>query len=134
MISPLFSSVVTNQDINQEGTVIVKNLKPGGWSGRKYNIGLYKAHNLLVLKERVCVNEDAHLDLQPKLYFGVVNRNTHLGQAISSEAISIFTPFDLTNYPSGLQVTLSEEPNSGKHSFSGMNIEEDTDSLGLDTM
>ena len=79
----------------------MKNLKPGGWSGRKYNIGLYKAHNLLVLKERVCVSEDANLTLQPKLYFGVVKHNMHLGQTISSEEISVFTPFDLMNYPSG---------------------------------
>ena len=112
----------------------MKNLKPGGWSGRKYNIGLYKAHNLLVIKENVAVSEDTHLNLQSKLYFGVISGKMHLGQTISSEEVSNFTPFDLKNYPSGLKVTLTEERNSGKNNFCGLNIEEDIDSFGLNKM
>ena len=86
----------------------MKNLKPGGWSGRKYNIGLYKAHNLLVIKELVSVGEEAHFDLQPKLYFGIATCKMHVGQTFSEEEISVFTPFDIKkNYPSEFQVTLS---------------------------
>ena len=125
--SPLFSCAVTNQDVNNEGTVVVKNLKPPGWSGRKYNIGLYKSDNLLVVKENFPVGEGARLNLETKLYFGIVKSKICLGQTISGEEISVLTPFDITEYLGGLQVTLSAEANSGKHSFSGLNIEEDTD-------
>ena len=57
--------------------------------------------------------------LQPKLYFGVV-RNMKVGDTFTSlEITSALTEFDLSNYPTGLEVTLNQAPGGGKYSFTG---------------
>ena len=94
-------------------------MRPQGWTGRKYNIGLNKAGRLLVIQEGVHVGDQADFMLQPKLFFGVV-RNMHVGQTFKSlEITQSLTPFDLSEYPNGLKVTLNEEKSGGAYTFIG---------------
>ena len=94
-------------------------MRPQGWTGRKYNIGLNKAGRLLVIQEGVHVGDQADFMLQPKLFFGVV-RNMHVGQTFKSlEIAQSLTPFDLSEYPNGLKVTLNEEKSGGAYAFTG---------------
>ena len=94
-------------------------MRPQGWTGRKYNIGLNKAGRLLVFQEGVHVGDQADFMLQPKLFFGVV-RNMHVGQTFKSlEFTQSLTPFDLSEYPNGLKVILKQEASGGAYTFIG---------------
>lgn len=107
---------------NPNNTIVVKNMKPRGWTGRMYNIGLNKSERLLVIQENVHVGDQADFMLQPKLYFGIV-RNMQVGQTFKSlEITQSHTEFDLSKYPNGLKVTLTEEASGGAYSFTGESL------------
>ena len=104
---------------NPNNTIVIKSIPPASWSGRKYDIGVYKGGKLLVTQKDVHVGNQIDFMLQPKLYFGVV-RNLKVGDVFTSlEITSSLTEFDLSDYPNGIDVTLNEAPGGGHYSFSG---------------
>ena len=104
---------------NPNNTIVIKSIPPASWSGRKYDIGVYKSGKLLVTQKDVHVGNQIDFMLQPKLYFGVV-RNLKVGDVFTSlEITSSLTEFDLSDYPNGVEVTLNEAPGGGRYSFSG---------------
>ncbi len=103
---------------NPEGAIAIKNIPPIGWSGRSYNTGIYKGGNLLVTQLDLDLNAQADFIIEPKLFFGVV-RSMQVGDIFSSlDAITSLTMFDLTRYPNGINVTLTQAPGSGTYEFS----------------
>ena len=104
---------------NPNNTIVIKNIPPASWSGRKFDVGIYRDNRLLVTQKDVHVGNQIDFMLQPKLYFGVV-RNMHVGDVFTSlEITSSLTEFDLSDYPNGIEVTLNEAPGGGRYSFSG---------------
>ena len=104
---------------NPEGAIVIKNIPPTtDWSGRIYNTGIYKGGNLFVTQLDLGVNDQADFIIEPKLFFGVV-RNMKVGDVFSSlDEITSLTMFDLTSYPNGIIVTLTQTPGSGTYEFS----------------
>ena len=87
-----------------------------------FDIGVYKADHLLVTQPDVRVGDQIDFMLQPKLFFGVV-RNMKVGDTFTSlESTTALTEFDLSDYPSGIEVTLNEAPRGGRYSFSGQSM------------
>ncbi len=106
---------------NPNNTIVVKNTPPlgGTWSGRTYDVSLYKSGKLLVTQRDVHVGSQADIELQPKLFFGVVS-NLHIGEVFTSLNITeALTEFDLSQFPNGLMVTLTQEPVGGQYTFTG---------------
>ena len=102
---------------NPNGTIVCKNNKPSTWSGRMFNVGIYKDERLLVTQEDVHIGDQVDFMLKPQLFFAVV-RNMHVGQVFTSlEITSSLTPFDLSDYPNGIIVTLNEAPAGGEYTF-----------------
>ena len=82
-------------------------------------MNLYKNGRILMSEKNVHVGSQANFMLKPKLYFGVV-REMNVGDTFTGlETDSTNTEFDLSEYPNGLEVTLSEQPGGGLYSFSG---------------
>ena len=105
--------------INPKNTIVVKNNKPQSWPGRVFDVGVYKSGNLLVTENAVRIGDQVDFMLQPKLYFAV-SRNMKVGQTFTIEEItSVMTMFDLSDYPEGLLVTLTQEKMGGEYSFAG---------------
>ncbi len=106
---------------NPNDTIVVKNVPPRGgtWTGRKYDISLYKSGKLLVTQKDVHVGSQADIELQPKVFFGVVH-NLRIGDIFTSLNITeALTEFDLSRFPGGLMVTLTQEPVGGQYTFTG---------------
>ena len=62
----------------------------------------------MVIQPDIRVGDQAYVLLQPKLYFAVV-RNMMVGDIFTSLEITSFqTEIDLSNFPKGLIVTLTE--------------------------
>ena len=73
----------------------------------------------MAIQKEVRVGDQVDFMLQPKLYFGVVS-NLKIGDVFTSLQItSSLTEFDLSNYPNGIEVTLTEAPGGGLYTFSG---------------
>ena len=109
----------TGVPANPNNTIVIKNTPPTSWSGRKFDIGVYKDGHLLVVQPDVHIGNQIDFMLQHKLYFGVT-RNMHVGDVFTSlENTSAHTEFDLSNFPNGLEVTLNEAPGGGHYNFSG---------------
>ncbi|XP_011404630.2 PREDICTED: cytoplasmic dynein 1 heavy chain 1-like [Amphimedon queenslandica] len=60
---------VANTQANPNGSIVVKNLPPCTWSGRMFDVGVYKDNGLLVVEKDVHVGSQAVIMLKPKLYF-----------------------------------------------------------------
>ncbi len=106
---------------NPNNTIVVKNVPPRGgtWTGRMYDVSLYKSGKLLVTQKDVHVGSQADIELQPKVFFGVV-RNIHVGDVFKSLDITEgLTQFDLSQFPGGLKVTLDQEAVGGQYTFTG---------------
>ena len=115
----IYFSLETGVPANPNNTIVIKNIPPASWSGRMFDVGIYKEGRLLVTQPDVHIGNQIDFMLQPKLYFGVV-RNMHVGDTFTSlEITSALTEFDLSNFPNGLEVTLNEAPGGGRYSFSG---------------
>lgn len=86
-----------------------------------FDVGVYKDGRLLVTQKDVRCGDQVDFMLQPKLFFAVV-RNCQVGDIFTSlEITSNLSEFDLSNFPHGLEVTLSEGAGGGKYSFAGVN-------------
>ncbi len=106
---------------NPNNTIVVKNTPPlgGAWSGRMYDVSLYKSGKVLITQKDVHVGSQAILELKPELFFGVVH-NLQVGDIFTSlNKTEAPTAFDLSQYPNGLMVTLTQEPVGGQYTFIG---------------
>ena len=104
---------------NPDNAIVIKNVRPKTWSGRKFDIGVYKNGKLLVVQKEVHIGDQVDFLLQPRIFFGVV-RNMHVGSVFTSlEITSSLAEFDLSNYPYGIVVTLTEAGGSGEYKFTG---------------
>ncbi len=120
----MFKSFAVVAVPNPNNTIVVKNTPPlgGTWTGRMYDVSLYKSGKLLVTQQNVHVGNQADIELQPKVFFGVT-RNLTVGDVFTSLSITEgLTEFDLSQYPDGLLVTLNQEPVGGFYSFTGGNL------------
>ena len=114
----MFPPVVKGIPANPNNTVVIKNVQPLAWSGRMFDVGVYKDNRLLVTQPDVRTDDQIDFMLQPKVYFGVV-RNMKVGDTFTSlEITSSFEMFDLSNFPNGIVVTLNQAPGGGRYSFS----------------
>ena len=103
---------------NPENTIVIRNKKPKAWSGRKFDIGIYKSQKLLLVQKDVRVGDQVDFTLKPIISFAVV-RNMHVGKVFTSlEITSALTEFDLSEYPNGIIVTLKQKGSSGQYEFS----------------
>ncbi len=103
---------------------MVKNTAPDGdtWPGRTYDVSVYKNDKILVTQPGVHVGSQADVEIQPIVSFGVT-RNLNVGDTFTSLDITeATTQFDLSQFPDGLLVTLTQEPVGGLYSFAGENM------------
>ena len=108
--------------VNPNGSIVVKNTRPTTWGGRMFDVGVYKNGELLVVQKDVHIGDQVDFMLQPKLYFGVV-RNMVVSDVFTSlEITSFLTEFDLSEYPDGLKVTLSQTGGGGQYQFTGEHL------------
>lgn len=117
----LLHTIVTGIVDNPNGTIVIENKPPTTWNGRKFDVGVFKDGKLLVTQSEVHIGDQVDFMLQPKLFFAVC-RNLQVGDVFTSlEITSCMTEFDLSNFPHGMEVTLSEAAGGGKYSFSAQN-------------
>ncbi len=64
---------------NPEKTIVVENVEPRDWSGRQFDVGIYKDERVLVIAKAVNIADQVDFELQPKLFFAVV-RNLRVSQ------------------------------------------------------
>ncbi|XP_019863959.1 PREDICTED: uncharacterized protein LOC109593212 [Amphimedon queenslandica] len=110
---------VANTQANPNGSIVVKNLPPCTWSGRMFDVGVYKDGGLLVVEKDVHVGSQAVIMLKPKLYFAVVSNMVEGDVFSAMEITSSLTEFDLSDYPDGLKVTLTEVGRGRQFKFEG---------------
>lgn len=102
---------------NPNNTIVIKNKAPSAWSGRLFDVGVFKDSRLLITEPDVHTDNQVDFMLQPKIYFGVV-RNMHVGDTFTSlEITSSLEMFDLSDFPNGIVVTLKQSPGGGRYSF-----------------
>ncbi len=100
---------------------MVQNKIPKAWTGRMFNVGIFKDDRLILTQPDVHVGDQVVFIMKPVLFFSIV-RNVSVGQIFSSlEIMSCLQEFDLNNFPDGMEVTLDEEPTGGRYSFSAIN-------------
>ena len=109
---------VENAPTNPNNSIVIRNVDPKSWTGRKFDVGVYKANRLLTVERGVNISSQVDFELQPKLYFAVV-RNFVVGKIFTMDQItSHMELFDLSKFPDGIVVTLTQEPVGGKYTFS----------------
>ena len=109
----------TETSSNPNYTIAVRNVAPTAWSGRKFDVEVYKNKHLYIIQPEVLVGSRVDFVIQPKLYFGVAH-NMRVGQTFTSlGVVTANTMFDLDQYPSGITVTLNQLPGGGMYIFSG---------------
>ncbi len=119
---PLAAFYIDSSGSSGGSTVIsVDNVPPDTWTGRAYNVGLYKGNDLIVVKENLIVGNHAPFQLSDQLLFGVAVHDANLTQgqvfSVSSAISTTMYPVNLTDYPNGVIVTLSQVPGSGEYKF-----------------
>lgn len=108
----LLALIATDVPLNPDNTIVVKNKHPASWSGRMFDVGVYKDRRLLVTQPQISVGDQAMIVLKPILYFGVTRLDSSIPRMFKSSEIAeitdALTSFDLSNYPNGLKVILKE--------------------------
>ena len=99
--------------------VVVKNTIPSCWNGRKYDVGIFRDGKLLMQSRLLHVGEQVNFLVKPLLYFAVVRNvkfeeSVHIGEVSSYE-----TMFDLSKFPTGLDVYLYKRAGGGLYYFKG---------------
>lgn len=112
----------------------ILNQKPGTWSGRIVNVGLYKDGKLFMVEPGVGVGNYAELSVSNKLYFAVVVHSEQsdfitsgkmfvplfsmqeapvapnmLQPTVLEAQVSQLKEVDLTKFPNGVTVTLTQD-------------------------
>lgn len=101
----------------KDHTIVVKNLEPESWQGRKFDIGLYKNSRLFIKEPLVHVGDQVNFVQKPIISFAI-SRNMHVGKAFTAvELSSNLASFNLTEYPNGLIVTLTAEGSGEEYMF-----------------
>eukprot|EP00243_Klebsormidium_subtile_P000497 TRINITY_DN1082_c0_g2_i1.p1 TRINITY_DN1082_c0_g2~~TRINITY_DN1082_c0_g2_i1.p1 ORF type:complete len:252 (+),score=53.25 TRINITY_DN1082_c0_g2_i1:583-1338(+) len=117
--TPLLSKLIDGGNGVTPDTIVVKNIKPDGFLGKRYNIQLLKDGSPRIIQPNVEGDSQANLQLTPTLYFGIVT-NVKQGAIFNSLTDSQSnTPFQLADYPKGLKVTLLYNANNGEYVFTG---------------
>ena len=116
------TSIETGVPRNPDDMIVIKNVTPITWSGRSFDVSLYKGGRILLSEKGVRVGSQAHMMLKPMLYFGIVMETVAGETPNTLQTASSLTEFDLNNFPNGLVVTLKEEPGSGQYKFSGASM------------
>ena len=102
---------------NPNGSIVIKNVPPATWSGRKFDVAIYKDRHMLLQEKGLFVGMQVDFVIEPKLYFGVVS-NMKVGQSFESlTSITTLTDFDLSQFPNGIEVTLNMKPGGGQLYF-----------------
>lgn len=102
---------------NPNGSIVIKNVPPAAWSGRKFDVAIYKERHMLLQEKGLCVGMQVDFVIEPKLYFGVVS-HMKVGQSFESlTSITTLTDFDLSQFPNGIEVTLNVKPGGGELYF-----------------
>ena len=107
---------------------VIHNRPPTTWTGRRINIGIYKEDKLLLLHKNLCVGEYCELRPTKKLYMCCMTEESPDGHVVSllgkKDSIGTidvaFTPLvqvDLTHYPNGVDIELTEVEVSGQVKF-----------------
>ncbi len=120
----------TAADTRSEGTdgrgvIVVNNVRPDSWAGRRYDFGLYKGNRRIIVQPQVGVSGSASLSLTTMLSFGIVRSTDSLadGDIINSlDSIQYKTDVDITKYPTGLTITLTYDSANGMFTFTPSNI------------
>ncbi len=116
--SYLFMHVEKGVSKNPNNTIVIKNKEPTTGTGRSYDIGVYKNQSLLVVQKDVHVMDQIDFKLEPKLTFAVA-RDIEIKETFTSAEITSFkATFDLSDYPNGIDVTLTQIASSGEYMFS----------------
>ena len=110
---------------NENGVIVIKNTIPSAWGGRKYHIGILRDHSLLLQQKHVHVGDQAVFEMKPVLYFAITRHvesqeYVRIGEVTTSQAM-----FDLSKYPTGMNVYLTKKSGGGRYQFtasSKMNI------------
>ena len=84
-----------------------------------FDVGIYKNGGLLVVQKDVHIGDQVDFMLQPKLYFGIVRNMVESEVFTSLEITSFLNDFDLSEYPDGLKVTLTQLGGGGEYKFTG---------------
>lgn len=102
---------------NDSGIIVIKNTQPTTWDGRKYHIGLFRDNRLLMQGRNVHVSQQMNFIAGHLLHFAVA-RNVSRGEHVHiGEVTSYQTEFDVTKYPTGMNVFLTMSPGGGKYKF-----------------
>lgn len=100
---------------------MIKNTIPDVWNGRKYDVGLFRDNQLLLVHNQLHVGNQVDFLVHPILFFAI-GRNFNIGEVFTTlEFTSYSTGFDLNNYPNGMAVTLTQEAGGGKFAFTASN-------------
>ncbi len=87
-----------------------------------FNIGVYKDSRLLVVQPDIRILNQVDFMLQPKLTFAVA-RNIKIGDTFTAAEISSGkSTYDLSQYPNGIAITLTQVPGSGEYQFSAAQL------------
>ncbi len=116
-----FSFEVTGVAQNEDSSIVIVNSVPHTWSGRKFNVGIYKNNKLFMIQNDIHVGDKVTITINPMLYFAVT-RNFDTGEKFTTfELMTHIDVFDLTKFPNGMEVSLVEQPGGGKYKFIAQN-------------
>ena len=106
---------------NLDGSIVVQNRIPKAWTGRMFDVGVFKDNRLILTQPDVHIGDQVVFIMKPVLFFSIV-RNVSVGHVFSSlEIMSSMQEFDLRDFPDGMEVTLDEEPTGGRYTFTAVN-------------
>lgn len=106
---------------NPDGSVVIKNIAPLSWSGRFFDCHIYKDNHSFVTQPDVHSGDRATIEIKPILYFSVA-KNIKIGQSFESYETSEPFEFNLAKYPSGMEVTLYQQPGGGRYYFTAKRL------------
>ena len=88
-----------------------------GVHGHQYDFSIMKDNHNFIIQPDVAAGSQAVFLVKPILSFGVVS-NLETGETFeSSQITSDLFPFDLSEFPNGMEVTLNREPGGGRYYF-----------------
>ena len=109
--------LVTGVPHNNDGIIVIKNTIPSSWDGRKYDVEISRDQKLMVAEKSVHVGQQVNFLLKHTLHFAVA-RHVKAGEIINvGEVTSHHTCFDVSKYPTGINVYLTKTPGGGRYLF-----------------
>lgn len=100
--------------------MVIKNTIPDTWDGRKFNVDLFRDDKLFLTSTEVHVGDQVDFLIKPVLFFAVSHQYA-IGEVFNStEVMSYVHKYDLSKYPEGMEVTLTQQAGGGKFEFSAI--------------